>query len=47
VRQEWVEYLETLFPCSRIVLNLRRDRLAQAQGILDSFFDTNGASVTR
>jgi len=42
VRREWVEYLETLFPCSRIVLNLRRDRAAQAQGILDSFFDTNG-----
>jgi len=42
VRQEWVEFLETLFPCSRIVLNLRRDRPAQAQGILDSFFDTNG-----
>ena len=29
--REWVEYLETLFPCSRIVLNLRRDRAAQAQ----------------
>ena len=39
--EEWVEFLETLFPCSRIVLNLRRDRAAQAQGILDSFFDTN------
>ena len=41
MRGEWVEFLETLFPCSRIVLNLRRDRAAQAQGILDSFFDTN------
>ena len=39
--EEWVEFLETLFPCSRIVLNLRRDRAAQAQALLDSFFDTN------
>ena len=41
MRGEWVEFLETLFPCSRIVLNLRRDRAAQAQALLDSFFDTN------
>ena len=38
--REWVEYLETLFPCSRIVLNLRRDRPAHARAVLTSFFDT-------
>ena len=29
--EEWVEFLETLFPCSRIVLNLRRDRAAPTE----------------
>ena len=38
--QEWLEYLDTLFPCSRIVLNLRRDRQAQARAVLSSFFAT-------
>jgi hypothetical protein len=38
--REWVEFLETLFPCSRIVLNLRRDRPAHARAVLTSFFDT-------
>ena len=38
--REWVEYLETLFPCSRIVLNLRHDRPAHARAVLTSFFDT-------
>ena len=42
VRQEWIEFLETLFPCSRIVLNLRRDRAAQARAITSSLFDTSG-----
>jgi hypothetical protein len=38
--REWVEFLETPFPCSRIVLNLRRDRPAHARAVLTSFFDT-------
>ena len=36
-KREWVEFLEKLFPCSRIVFNLRRDRAAQARAILSSF----------
>ena len=38
--EEWVEFLETLFPCSRIVLNLRRDRAAHARALVTSFFET-------
>ena len=40
MRGEWVEFLETLFPCSRIVLNLRRDRAAHARALVTSFFET-------
>ena len=36
-KREWVQFLEKLFPCSRIVFNLRRDRAAQARAILSSF----------
>ena len=36
-KREWVSFLERLFPCSRIVLNLRRDTAAQARAILSSF----------
>ena len=36
-KQEWVQFLDKLFPCSRIVLNLRRDTAAQARAILSSF----------
>jgi len=37
--QEVFDYLDTLFPCSRIVVNLRRDRRAQARALVSSFFD--------
>ena len=37
MKREWVDFLETLFPCSRVVLNLRRDTAAQARAILSSF----------
>ena len=36
-KRAWVQFLETLFPCSRIVFNVRRDRAAQARAILSSF----------
>ena len=36
-KREWVQFLDKLFPCSRIVFNLRRDRAAQARAILSSF----------
>ena len=44
VDEGWIESLETLFPCSRIVLNLRRDRPAQARAVLTTFFDANGGT---
>ena len=40
-REKWIKYLDTLFPCSRIVLNLRHNRKAQAKGVLESFFNTS------
>ena len=36
-KREWVRFLDELFPCSRLVLNLRRDTAAQARAILSSF----------
>ena len=36
-KRDWVEFLDKLFPCSRIVFNLRRDRAAQARAVLSSF----------
>ena len=38
-KRAWVSFLEQLFPCSRLVLNLRRDTAAQARAILSSFGD--------
>ena len=36
-KRDWVQFLDRLFPCSRLVLNLRRDTAAQARAILSSF----------
>ena len=34
---EWLDYLDALFPCARIVFNIRRDVTAQARAIYSTF----------
>ena len=39
---EWLDYLNVLFPCSRIVFNVRRDHAAQAEAMFHLFRAAKG-----
>ena len=45
--QEWLDFLDRLFPCARIVFNVRRDVTAQARAIYSTFEGASNIALTQ
>ena len=43
----WLDYIDELFPCARIVFNIRRDVTAQARAIFSTFDGASSIALTQ
>jgi len=44
---EWLDFLDKLFPCARIIFNVRRDVTAQARAIYSTFEGASNIALTQ